>query len=354
MLFSIVIPVYNVENYIADCVKSILSQQYKDYELILVDDGSTDGSGAICDEYAAMDPRIRVIHQENGGLSAARNAGVNSARNTGIAMARGDYICLVDSDDSVGEAWLSSLSSAIEASPSEPELVVFGYNEKHCDRIVVHIENCVPGFYDRSRLEREIFPHVIIPDHNKGALASIWVVPWTKAYKRELLLAHCSAAQGVRVNNDCTFTYECVFSAKSIFILNQALYDYSADSANSLQRSYHPDLFQNNLLLIQYLEKRLKNLHPSVPEQLNIFNAIHIIQPMYQEAVYYHGFWETRRRIQKGIEETGLLQYVDPKELPFIDKSRLIMMKMKLYGLYVAVQRALILLREKTGAGNNL
>ena len=93
-LISVIVPVYNVESYVAECIESIQNQTYMNLEIILVDDGSKDMSGDICDQYAAYDERIKVIHQENGGLSAARN--------TGIEAANGDYISFVDSDDYIG------------------------------------------------------------------------------------------------------------------------------------------------------------------------------------------------------------------------------------------------------------
>ena len=91
MNLSIIVPIYNVEEYIAECIDSILAQTYKDWELILVDDGSTDNSGKICDEYALKDNRIKVIHKENGGLSSARNAGIDNIS--------GNLITFIDSDD---------------------------------------------------------------------------------------------------------------------------------------------------------------------------------------------------------------------------------------------------------------
>ncbi|MBQ3282994.1 MAG: glycosyltransferase, partial [Atopobiaceae bacterium] len=93
-LVSIVVPVYKVEAFLDECVSSILSQTYPNIEVILVDDGSPDGCGAICDGWAARDDRVRVVHQENAGLSAARNSGVG--------VARGDWFMFVDSDDYVG------------------------------------------------------------------------------------------------------------------------------------------------------------------------------------------------------------------------------------------------------------
>ena len=90
-LISIIVPVYNVENYLGKCVESILNQTFKDFELILVDDGSSDKSGVMCDQYKEQDKRIKVVHKENGGLSSARNAG--------LEVAEGEYIGFIDSDD---------------------------------------------------------------------------------------------------------------------------------------------------------------------------------------------------------------------------------------------------------------
>ncbi len=104
-LISVVVPVYNVEAYLKECLDSLMSQTFKNFELLLVDDGSTDESGKICDSYAETDSRIRVIHRENGGLSAARN--------TGIENAKGEYITFVDSDDYVKDTYLQYLYDLI-------------------------------------------------------------------------------------------------------------------------------------------------------------------------------------------------------------------------------------------------
>lgn len=102
---SVIIPVYNVENYLRECVDSVLTQTYTDLEIILTDDGATDSSGIICDEYAAYDNRVRVIHKQNGGLSSARNAGMEAAT--------GEYIIFVDSDDSIESDCIEKLIGAI-------------------------------------------------------------------------------------------------------------------------------------------------------------------------------------------------------------------------------------------------
>lgn len=116
-IISIIVPVFNVEQYLHRCVDSILAQTFTDFELILVDDGSPDGCPAICDEYAALDPRVFVIHQKNGGVSAARNSGLD--------VARGEYIAFCDGDDHLAPAFLERLLS--EAMNQNADCVISNY-----------------------------------------------------------------------------------------------------------------------------------------------------------------------------------------------------------------------------------
>jgi len=102
MRISVIIPVYNAEKYLQPCVDSVLMQTYKDFELILVDDGSRDGSGAMCDNIASQDSRVHVVHQKNAGAGAARNAG--------LSKAQGEYIVFVDSDDMIRQGYFESLA----------------------------------------------------------------------------------------------------------------------------------------------------------------------------------------------------------------------------------------------------
>ena len=111
---SVIVPVYKVEQFLPACVQSILGQTFADFELILVDDGSPDGCGALCDAYAGQDGRVRVIHQKNGGLSAARNSG--------IAAATGEFLAFVDADDIVAPDYLEQLYCALRSSGADMAL----------------------------------------------------------------------------------------------------------------------------------------------------------------------------------------------------------------------------------------
>ena len=117
MIYSVIVPIYKVEKYLKKCIDSILEQSFKDFELILVDDGSPDNCPQICDEYAKNDSRIKVVHKKNGGLV--------SARNVGIQTAIGDYICYVDGDDWIHEDTLKNLYNEAIKDYS-PDMVVFG------------------------------------------------------------------------------------------------------------------------------------------------------------------------------------------------------------------------------------
>lgn len=144
MLFSVVVPVYGIEKFLPQCIESILAQSYSDFELILVDDGSIDSSGDICDIYSSKDRRIKVIHKQNGGLVSARKAGVNEAE--------GNYIVPVDGDDWVDSKLLERLSHIIQYHP-QIEIVCYGiykgysmteYTKKHIDYL--------EGFYNENKI----------------------------------------------------------------------------------------------------------------------------------------------------------------------------------------------------------
>lgn len=163
-----IVPVYQVEKYIAQCIESVLNQTFKDFELILIDDGSKDQSGSICDLYAAKDDRILVIHTENRGAAAARNVGLDHAS--------GRYITFLDGDDYLDEHMIARMYEEIEHS--EYDMVVCDFlnllpDEE--DNFIVHLqEETVNG--------RNVLEH-LKNERNYG----LWTIVWNKIYKREVL-----------------------------------------------------------------------------------------------------------------------------------------------------------------------
>ena len=114
-LISVLVPIYNVSEFLDNCIRSIINQSYKNLEILLLDDGSTDNSGEICDKYSERDSRIRVIHKKNEGLSATRNCG--------IANCKGDFFCIVDGDDSVHPDYVSLFINGETAAQKEQEIL---------------------------------------------------------------------------------------------------------------------------------------------------------------------------------------------------------------------------------------
>lgn len=170
-LITIIVPVYNVEGYICKCIDSILCQTYKNLEIILVDDGSPDRCGEICDEYAKRDMRIRVIHKENGGLS--------DARNTGIESATGDYIAFVDSDDYIAPDMYEKLYNAVKVNSADMSICSFHCVNENGDPI--ECQNMYNPISNSVLSGIEVF---------EGKLAEnqywYWVVAWNKLYKSSL------------------------------------------------------------------------------------------------------------------------------------------------------------------------
>ena len=156
MEFSVIVPIYKVEAYLPRCVDSILAQSFPDFEVILVDDGSPDRCGELCDQYRARDPRVRVIHKENGGLVSARQAG--------MSVASGDYIVHVDGDDWVAPDLLERAHRAVRAH--DPDVVSFPSVSTDGDAPGHRIDEPIPvGLYDRQRICQEILPRSLMaPD----------------------------------------------------------------------------------------------------------------------------------------------------------------------------------------------
>ena len=144
VIISVILPVYNTEQYLRRCIDSILAQTFKDFELIIVNDGSTDNSGSICDEYSALDSRIRVIHQDNQGVSIARN--------TAIGNAIGEYVAFVDSDDSLSEQCLETLYSAIIDNNADISVSPIQMIEENGNRLHRNVSG-KRVYYDRDIIE---------------------------------------------------------------------------------------------------------------------------------------------------------------------------------------------------------
>lgn len=327
MQFSVIIPVYNVSQYLDKCVKSVLNQTYKDFEALLVDDGSTDGSAAICDAFSRQDSRIRVIHKENGGLVSARNAG--------ILAAQGDYICYVDGDDWAQENMLQFIHDKLASSSVPLDMVLFAASNVYPDHLEETINKVPEGFYDRQRLEKEIFPH-LLTDRRKGFRASdmIYAHTWNKACKRELQVAYYTRDERIRVFTDVPLTYECLLHCQNVYICNEHLYMYNKTNEQSIRaRNRQNFLTKSFYYLTTYLQEHMKGISPEVDRQLNDYPATLIIRTAMWRVETDASFREAVKNVKAGLKESGLLSLVSLKGLPRNPKLLMLLFKLRLYTL---------------------
>lgn len=215
---SVIVPVYKVEDLLCRCVDSILAQTYSDFELILVDDGSPDRSGEICDYYAERDHRVRVIHQENGGLSAARN--------TGISLACGEYLSFVDSDDMIHPQMLELLLHSLETH--QADLVSTRYI---CFRDAVPEMSVLHKLGESVLTQNDYLDH-LYPYH----FEQIGVSAWGKLYKRHLFDT-LRYPEG-KIYEDLHIYLELLKLCSKIVVLDTPMYYYYLGNVSITKSSY--------------------------------------------------------------------------------------------------------------------
>ena len=203
-LISIIIPIYKVENLLERCVDSILRQTYDNIEILLVDDGSPDRCGEICDQYAIKDSRIKAIHKKNGGLSDARNAGID--------VAKGEYITFIDSDDWVSEKYVKTLYDLLVSKSADISVCNFIRTEKE------EIESS----YEQNELYE--FNNIEALTNLCGDFYQQLTVSWCKLYKTELF-ADIRFPVG-KIHEDEFTTYKLLYKAKKIALTNEILLYY--------------------------------------------------------------------------------------------------------------------------------
>lgn len=197
-LISIIVPVYNAENTLRQCVDSILSQEYKDLELLLIDDGSKDGSPAICDEYAVKDERVRVFHKENGGVSSARNLGLDNAI--------GEWITFIDSDDYITEDYFESVAD------SDEDILIRGYkNIKNGQMNEALPINGIPMNISLREFIERYLPNPVVR------------CPWCKFYKKKSI-ENLRFLTEMKIGEDAQFVFTYLAKCQSYKLLSGGEY----------------------------------------------------------------------------------------------------------------------------------
>lgn len=265
-MISIIVPIYNVENFLDQCIKSILEQTYKELEIILVDDGSTDRSSEICDFYSRLDERIIVIHKENGGLVSARKAG--------LMKSKGEYIGFVDGDDWIEPNMYEELYKKV--IEEEVDIVLSGRYEDvgNVSRNVLH--GFAEGRYDKKALEEKIYPQMIV---NENFFAwGIFPGLWDKLFKRQSIFSYqLQVCENITMGEDAAVVYPCMLQADNIYIIGRSFYHYR-QSTNTMMKQ-KPDL--------ELERNRFKLLYWTVRETLSAWGNQYNILNQWKEYVLF-------------------------------------------------------------------
>jgi glycosyltransferase involved in cell wall biosynthesis len=238
MMISVIVPVYNSEKRLHKCIDSILGQTYTNFELLLINDGSTDTSGDICEEFAEKDERIKVYHKENGGASSARNLGIDNAK--------GEYICFVDSDDYVGENYLSSFLVDFLKN-NKFTFVIQSLISKSNDRIIKQ-SSFREGLYNADNFSELFFINKLVACGG----------PVGKLYNKGII-----EEQNIRFNSEIHFAEDLLFMltyllyVDSVYLSNKSNYYYISQEG-SLSKKYNS--FESEVLTYILLNKAFKNL----------------------------------------------------------------------------------------------
>lgn len=236
IICSIIVPVYNVKEYLDRCIASVLKQTYRYIEVILVDDGSTDGSGELCDKWAMVDTRIRVIHKENAGLG--------NARNTGMHYAIGDYIYFLDSDDYIATETIEEcLKCAIKESA---DLVTFGYYSVNSNGQKKQYTPALKKYvYEHEEVINFILPELISENHKTGIKTNLWMSACGCVYSKRLI-----DMINWRFVSEREFISEDIYSllllykhVEKMIVLPKSYY-YYCENNTSLTHTYRKDRFE--------------------------------------------------------------------------------------------------------------
>ena len=243
MNLSIIVPVYNVEKYLMRCVNSLIAQTYRDYEIILVDDGSPDACPGICDTLAASAENIRVIHKPNGGLS--------SARNVGLSAAKGDYIGFVDSDDAIAPSMFEEMLSAAKSCNADIVMADYIRVLKNGEQRLIST-NLPAGAYDKAKLIQYLYPSLIMGENlDYGPLLSVWNCLYNRRF---LERHHIRFAEDVPWSEDNLFNAIAGYRAESFFYLKSRGLYYYFQNPGTITTSYRPGAWEVYKRMNRYLE----------------------------------------------------------------------------------------------------
>ncbi len=308
-LISVIVPVYNVKEYLEECILSIRQQTYQYLEIILVDDGSSDGSGNLCDKYAEIDDRISVIHRKNGGLSAARNSGIN--------VALGDYLVFVDSDDMLHPRMIEVLYQNMNMYDADISICSHefvrgdvSYRDVVNKKLMKPKENvwtgreCIKKFYNKD-------------------LSLDMIVMWNKLYKIEVFKT-LRFPEG-KIQEDEYINYQILYSAEKCFYTDLQLYYYRKRTDSIMGDIEAGRKFEQHFFcMLEYYQKRISFFFEKEDTELYGIMAL-MFQRMLIES-YVNGNFSGKKKVVHYLEKAHLKNFKDNiirnRNVSILDKMR--------------------------------
>ena len=266
-LLTVVIPVYNVEKYLKRCVESVLVQEWHNFEILLIDDGSSDSSPRICDDYVKTYDFISVIHKENGGLSEARN--------TGISLAKGEYVYFPDSDDWLEPQIFAELAEVLESR--EFDIVSFNREFVKGEEEVIQTVPKVTQVFNGKDAFVQILKHSYITGFAND-----------KIYKKSLFIDNNISFPKGKYYEDLGTNYKLFLSAENVFATNQKYYHYLIDNPDSITQSWNErkfsDMFEfyKDIFYSDFVRSRLNQEELQISQLYYVNGLIHILASLYK------------------------------------------------------------------------
>lgn len=278
---SVIIPVYNAESYLARCLDSLLAQTFTDFEVILVDDGSTDGSAALCDGYAAKDCRFHCIHKENGGHTSARQAG--------LGQAAGNYVAFVDSDDWIAPAMYRTMCDAAEKN--DADMVCCNYTAVTPKGDIPCRASFPEGLYEKAQLEEEVYPRMLY----SGTYFTYGAAPnlWNKLFRRELLTKNLYPVPlSVKLGEDALVSYICLLESSRVYFCGDFFYYYQSTASSLTHNMDENRLRENRTLFEAFFNIIDLSVYPCMEQQLYyyiVYQCLLTYVPVFTSLPASHG-----------------------------------------------------------------
>lgn len=296
---SVIVPVYNVEKYITRCVDSLINQTLGDLEIVLVDDGSTDQSGAICDEYASKDSRIKVLHKTNAGQGLARN--------DGLKIASGEYVCFLDSDDYLELVTCEELSALMESKNAD--MVTYGYQIDSPEGKPLNKPYIKDDEYVDTAITSEFIKHFFGDDPKDINLRGF--NSCMSCFRLSVIKNNdiCFPSEREVLSEDTVFCLEFCKVANKVITTSEVYYHY-CQKADSFSQGYMPDKMHKTMEMHSLLSKYSKEFGVDVAIRLSMYVWVNLMASLKQEVRYSKN--NAKVNIKKLVSDEAIKEQIEP------------------------------------------